>query len=140
MKVFLRAPYNYDADEVSEETGLACSDASLAVQAERDECDINTIVRRFGLTGQLPTGVKALMYGDFTGISDYRQALEVVSEADASFYAMPADVRERFRNDPALFVDFCSDPANVDEMRKLGLALPSEQPVPASQEPLNGDS
>ena len=40
---------------------------------------------------------------------------------------MPADVRARFNNDPALFVDFCSDEANLDEMRKLGLAVPASQ-------------
>lgn len=136
-KVFLRAPYGYDGDAVSRETSLVCDDPSLAVQAERDECDINTIVRRFGLTGDLPVGVRRPSYGDFTGVSDYRSALEMLELANQSFYSMPAEVRSRFDNDPALFVDFCSDPSNLEEMRKLGLAV--EQPVPASQEPVQSD-
>lgn len=123
---FFRTAYNYDTDAVSRETALVCDDPSLAVQSEADECDINTIVRRFGLTGVLPSGVRAPTYGDFTGVSDYREALEAIEAADESFYSMPADVRSRFQNDPARFVDFCSDPANLDEARRLGLAPPDE--------------
>ena len=52
--VFLRTPYNYDVDEVSAETGLACFDESLTQQQFKEESDINEIVRRFGLTGQTP--------------------------------------------------------------------------------------
>lgn len=133
---FFRTAYNYDTDAVSRETSLHCQDESLAVQSERDECDINTIVFRFGLTGTMPQGVRAPMYGDFTGVRDYREALEAISAADEAFYSLPADVRSRFANNPALFVDFCSDPANLDEMRKLGLAV--AQPVPASQQPSLG--
>lgn len=124
-KLFFRTPFNYDRDDVSRETGLICDDPSLAVQSERDECDINTIVKRFGLTGELPSGVRRPSYGDFVGVSDYREALEVIQQADDSFMTMPADVRARFKNDPALFVDFCSDEANIEEMRKLGLAVPA---------------
>ena len=50
-KVFCRSEYNYDRDKVSEETGLNCKDLSLAKQSFADECDINNIVKRFGLTG-----------------------------------------------------------------------------------------
>ena len=42
-----------DMDEASVEAGLECKDDSLAVQSQRDEADINTIVRRFGLSGEL---------------------------------------------------------------------------------------
>ena len=128
MKVpFFRTGYNYDADEVSRETSLICDDESLAVQSERDECDINTIVRRFGLTGHLPVGVRMPTYGDFVGVSDYQTALHAIMDADEAFMAMPAEVRERFGNDPAAFVDFCGDPANMEEARKLGLVPPASQ-------------
>lgn len=126
---FFRSPYNYDTDAASHEAGLLCEDESLAVQSERDDCDINTIVKRFGLTGTLPFGVRQPTYGDFTGVFDYQSALAAISAADDSFYEMPADVRSRFDNDPAKFVDFCSDPANLDEMRKLGLAVSPASPA-----------
>ncbi|WNK14351.1 MAG: internal scaffolding protein [Microvirus sp.] len=127
---FLRTPYNYDRDVVSNETGLKCADVSLAVQSARDECDINTIVNRFGLTGKLPDDVRAPQSGDFTGVSSYQEALNILREAQASFMEMPANVRSRFENDPGQFVAFCDDPANLPEMDRLGL-VKKPLPVPA---------
>lgn len=123
-KVFLRTEWNYDRDAVSLATGLVTPEPSLAVQDAAEEADINTIVRRFGLTGQMPKDVRAPEYGDFTGITDYREALDAVMVADRAFAQMPADVRRRFDNDPAAFVEFCLDDANREEAAKLGLLVP----------------
>ena len=128
---FLRTPYNYDVDAVSDETGLKCEDPSLAQQHMAEECDINYIVERFGVTGQLPESpVYAPTYGDFTGIGDYRSALDAVSQANDAFMSLPANVRERFDNDPALFVDFCSstDPQDRSLAIELGLIPPPAKP------------
>lgn len=130
---FIRAPFNYDRDSASAESGLLCEDVSLAVQSERDDCDINVIMERFGHGVPLPGSLRIPTYGDFTGVSDYRSALDLISAADDSFMQLPADVRSRFQNDPARFVDFASDPRNLDEMRAMGLA--EAIPVPASQGP-----
>lgn len=123
---FMRTEYNYDREKASNDSALRCPEKSLAVQDAAEEADINTIVRRFGITGQLPNDVRPPQYGDFTGVSDYQEALNAVLEADRAFMTMPADVRARFQNDPALFVDFCSNPDNLVEMRKLGLAVPEK--------------
>jgi len=119
--VFIRTAYNYDKDKVSDETGLECKDPSLADQSAKEEVDINEIVRRFGLTGQLPANVRIPQYGDFTGINDYQEALNAIDAADEAFMSLPADVRKRFDNDPGAFVDFCSDENNREEMEKMGL-------------------
>lgn len=123
-KVEVRALFAYDTDAVSAANSLECLDPSLAQQHQAEEADINTIVKRFGLTGQLPSNVRAPMYGDFGEGMDYRSAMLAIMEARQSFMKMPADVRARFGHDPAVFVDFCSNPENLDEMRKLGLAVP----------------
>lgn len=122
--VFLRTAYNYDMNKAGDESGLACQDLSLAKQSFAEECDINTIVRRFGVTGELPVGVRAPTYGDFTGIFDFRTAMSAIAQAGEAFDEMPAEVRARFHNDPAEFVDFCSNEANRDEAIRLGLVLP----------------
>jgi len=132
---FIRAPYNYDMAKVSDETGLFCADASLAVQDAAEEADINTIVRRFGLTGQLPDAVDAPVYADFEEVLDFHSAMVAVRKAETAFMTMPADVRARFANDPGRFVDFCSDEKNLAEMKELGLTradlvLPAEPAVP----------
>ncbi len=129
--VFLRTPYNYDTMQVSNETGLECLDESLAQQHARDETDINTIVRRFGLTGELPNGVRAPQYGDFTEATDYHTAMNAVISANNAFMQLPADVRSRFNNDAGAFVDFCSDEKNRAEAQSLGLIVGSpSEPTP----------
>jgi phage internal scaffolding protein len=119
-----RAPGNYDPNTASDESALKCEDKTKTKQSFKEECDINTIVKRFGLTGELPTDIKAPQYGDFTGLHDYHEALNAIAEANEAFDAMPADVRFRFANNPGNFVDFCSDENNRAEAEKLGLTLP----------------
>lgn len=121
-KVFVRSPYNYDRRKASIASALFCRDDSLASQSSKDECDINVIVRRFGITGQMPQSLRLPTYGDFDGVMDYGSALRAIRDADASFMQLPAEVRERFGNDPARFVGFCSDAKNLPELRRMGLA------------------
>lgn len=104
-------------------SGLACGDPSLARQSQAEDADINVIVKRFGLTGKLPDNVRPPTYADFEDVWDFQTAMNAVVAAQASFMAMPADVRARFGNDPHQFVEFCSDEKNLDEMRRLGLAV-----------------
>lgn len=121
---FVRSANNYDTDLVSEATGLYCEDPSLADQSQCEECDINTIVRRFGLSGHMPQVRKLPEYGDYTGIDDFKSALEAVQAARDDFMSYPAALRYRFNNDPQEFLEFCCDARNLPEMRKLGLAVP----------------
>lgn len=123
-KVFCRSAYNYDMDAASDVSGLKCLDESLAKQSFAEESDINTIVRRFNLTGQLPENVAAPVYADFDEVFDYHSAMNAIAKAHEAFDEMPADIRARFQNDPALFVDFCSDDKNREEAEKLGLVIP----------------
>lgn len=138
-KPFVRTPYNYDMDIASVDSGLGFDDLSLAVQSSRDEVDINTIVRRFGLTGQLPDNVGMPQYADFEDVYDFHGAMNIVAEAKEAFMRMPAHVRARFGNDPAELVAFVSDERNRDEAVKLGIvdrpAGPAAKPVVQPVEP-----
>lgn len=129
--MFIRAPYNYDVDAASDEASLGDMGPTLTKQSFAEEVDINTIVKRFNLTGQLPEDVRMPTYADFEGIFTFQDAMDAIVSARESFDAMPAAVRLRFNNDPARFVDFCSDPSNLEEARKLGLAVPEAAPVKA---------
>lgn len=114
-----RGPYS----EPSRDSDLADFGPSLAQQSFKDDADINVLLERFKVTGQLPQGVRVPTFGDFNGVSDYRSALDAINLARDSFMSMPPDVRARFSNDPQKFLEFCSDPSNVDEARRLGLAV-----------------
>lgn len=132
---FLRTPYNYDVDKVSDETGLSCPELTLAQQNFKDECDINHIVRQFGLTGELPGKPMSPQYGDFTGVLDYHSAVNAVLAAQDDFMELPAQLRSRFNNDPAQLIDFLNNDENREEATKLGLVAakpisePSETPI-----------
>lgn len=134
---FFRSPFNYDTDLVSEETGLKCEDETLAQQQFAEEVDINTILRRFGLTGELPTGVRMPTYGDFTEVHDFHSAVNAIAIAHEAFDAMPADVRARFNNDPGAFMEFVNKDSNRDEAVRLGLVVPPA-PAPVSGAPAGG--
>lgn len=120
-EMFLRTPYNYDTDAASNESGLACEEPSLAQQHYKDECDINTILERFNITGLLPQSPLSPRYGDFTGIGDYHTALNRVFAAQQEFEALPAPIRARFDNDPAKLIEFLEDENNRPEAEELGL-------------------
>jgi phage internal scaffolding protein len=119
--VFLRTPYNYDRDAATNESGLHCEDASLAQQHFKEECDINTILEKFNITGLLPQQPLSPRYGDFTGIGDYHTALNRVFAAQDEFEALPAQIRARFGNDPAQLIEFLENSDNRPEAEELGL-------------------
>jgi phage internal scaffolding protein len=99
------------------------------------------MLERFNITGQLPAGRVQPEYGDFSGISDYHSALNAVMAAQDSFLQLPAKVRARFDNDPALFVDFASDEANRDELKAMGLLRQetAQAVVSSPSEPVEGE-
>lgn len=101
-----------------------------AKQSMKDECDVNTILARYAKTGLLtPVTTMPQAFVDVSEIGDYRSALENVRQAGELFMQLPAHIRARFGNDAAMFLDFATDPANVGEMRKMGM-LPKEQETP----------
>lgn len=107
-------------------------------QSFKDECDINSIVKKALKSGLLPDGNVNPIYGDFSDVKDYQEGLNVVLRAEAQFNALPAHVRNKFQNDPAKFLEFANNPENGREMVELGLAkvisVPSQpQEAPQSQ-------
>lgn len=134
--MFIRTPYNYDMDEASRAAGFKSTEPSMAKQSFAEECDINTIVRRFGLTGELPQNVRMPTHGDFTAVTDFKTAMDALAAANEAFEAMPAHIRARFHNDTHEFVEFCSNDENRAEAEKLGLvpakALPAAAAAPAA--------
>jgi len=119
-EVSIRTPYNYDTDLASNESGLACEDESLAVQSDKEDADINTIVRRFGLTGELPGDLAMPRSGDFVGLPDFHSAMNLVRATQEEFLRVPAHIRERFNNDPQRLMAFLDDSSNRDEAKRLG--------------------
>lgn len=124
--------------------GIGDFEESRTVQSEASEADINVIIRRYEKVGMIPVDQREPLFIDVSDIGSYRDVIEHVRAADAAFMSQPAELRARFGNDVAAWLDFCSDPNNREEMISLGL-LPKEAeaapvadaapPVPAKPGP-----
>lgn len=120
-------PYNFR--ERGDDFATHNDKESLTVQSDAKGLDINVIMDRYSQSGQLPRINSAEpQYGDFSNVGDYRDCLERIETAKATFQALPATVRKRFANDPAQFLEFATDPNNIEELTKLGLTKPKEEP------------
>lgn len=105
-------------------TQINFTDPSLTKQEFKDDTDINIIIKRASLTGELPTNKKQSIYGDCTQIPDYRSALHTVIEAENAFDSLDSKIRARFNNDPGQMISFIEDPRNRQEGVALGLFDP----------------
>lgn len=119
-----RHQYDYARDR--EEGDLAITiidDPSLTQQHFADDANLNTIMKRYGVTdGAIPpAAMDPRFFGDFTDAVDFREALDRVRAATEHFNALPADLRAQFNNDPVLLHDWVSSPDNWEEAVKLGL-------------------
>lgn len=129
--VLVRNPFTIDPDAHSLASGLECKDPSLTVQSDKDQADINNIVKQFGLTRSLPYGEQQPTYDDFTSFPyDYHDAMNTLREADNAFMELPATLRTRFHNDAGEFLDFLADGSNYEEAVRLGLLLPKDAAPP----------
>lgn len=97
----------YDAKKLSDALAIDTTlEPTLVQQQFADEVDVNTIVRRFGITREMPFGTAEGVYADFSGVTDYQSALDKISDARERFMGLPPDVRERFNNDPGELIEF----------------------------------
>lgn len=126
---------NHDPADYSNLDTIQNFGPSMTQQSQAEEADINTIVKRFGLGGTVPLNPRLPILSDFDEIFDFKTAQDAVALANSRFMSMPANIRSEFQNDPQLFVEYCSNPDNLPELRKLGLApeapTPSPTPTPA---------
>ena len=109
----------YDRDSVE---GITFTEPTLAQQHFKDECDVNNILRKYEATGlvtHVANGTPS--YGDFSSVLEFQQAQNILIEAQDAFDALPASLRKRFDNDPAVMLEFIENPDNREEAEKLGL-------------------
>lgn len=110
---------------------------SLTVQADEVN-SLQNVLKKGGMPVAVRDMAKA-QYGDFAAIPDYRDALNLVMDAQAQFMSLDASIRVKFDNDPAKFLDFIGNPANDADAVKLGLKaakLPPNTPVDSLGKPM----
>ncbi len=111
-----------------------CSkDKVLTKQSFKKETDINQIMARFVKTGIITPEALANRQATFADVSEIGDFLECqlqIKEAEKAFMTLPADLRARFKNQPAQLLDFCKDPENKEEAIELGIIQKPPEPAP----------
>lgn len=125
----------YDHKWVSDQERIDTGTETIVQQHMKEEVDINNIVRRFGLTYDLPAWRGEGMYGDFTGISDYESAVAKIRAVDDRFLAMPAEIRDRFKNDPAELVRWADSVTEAEFDAMMAPKAPVVEPVAPAIDP-----
>jgi len=136
----LYAENGYDSSQLSLETGISFPlEEDLAVQGDKDDADINVLVARFGIAGEMPPPRPGAAFGDFSEAHDFQSAMDALVGAQNAFYELPARVREEFGNDPARLIQFVqsSRPSDIARAREMGL-IPPEPPAPPAPPPPPG--
>lgn len=106
---------------------LKPSGNSLTKQNFKDGANINNILKRYKNAGLNPFYVDPTkaQFGDFTEANDLYSKMcassAIVSWAHETFNGLSADLRRKFRNDPAEMIKYIDDERNHDEAIKLGL-------------------
>lgn len=121
---FVRNQFNYNTNEVSDQSGLHTGSEGGAKQSFKEEVDINTIVKRFGIGYEMPEPVFTPGVQDFTNVQDFHTAMNLIARAKEQFEEFPAHIRARFDNNAADWADFCLDEKNRGELAEMGLLNP----------------
>lgn len=126
---------------VVKETIDCSKDPVLTVQAPREEVDINKIVKRMEKGQMIDSRIlREGVYEDVSELGDLSECIIKVQNAWDDFMTLPADVREKFENNPTKLVDFLADGNNREDAEKLGLVNPRPAGEPASIPPATGES
>lgn len=104
---------------------------SIVKKEFKDQTDINYMLKRFKVTGQIPVNKNMPQYGDVSGLKSFHDAHEIVQNAYDTFATLPAQIRKRFDNDPLSIIDFLDNPSNLEESYDLGLR---DRPQPKHEE------
>ena len=113
---------------------------SRTKQAHRDECDVNKIIAKYRKTGVVAHLNNNPQNYDYAPGVDFQEALELVQQGEDQFNSLPASIRTQFDNNPSDFVDFVSNPANHEEMIKMGLIVPTASQMPENVSAQNEQS
>ena len=107
----------------------------LTEQHHKDRVNIHTIMRKYEKTGILEhVSQYKGEYMNLAGRPEFHEAMNIIAEAQQMFETVPAEIRKKFGNDPAEYVEFMQNPENRDKIEALGLDashLPKPpEPVP----------
>lgn len=108
-------------------------DAQGAIQNQRDQVDVNVLMKRYGAAGAIPTANAVQLVGEFDMAMDLQSAIEKVERARDLFSSLPAEVRRVSENSAVRMIELASTPEGLEVLREAGLEMREKpQAAPAS--------
>lgn len=117
----------YDAHDKRLRPALVCHDVSKTDQSQAPEADINIMLERFRVTGQINVAAVPPQYGDYSQVMDFQTARQAILYAEDQFLLLPPDFREKLGHDPQNFLSYVSDPDNRAALLKKGWIVETPQ-------------
>lgn len=100
---------------------IDCAFPGKTEQAHAKDTDINYILKDYTRTGFIKHANRNQgRYDDVTGV-DFQDAMNIIATANSMFENLPSQIRKRFNQNPAEFLDFVQNPANGTEMERMGI-------------------
>lgn len=100
------------------------SDEIITEQSHKDTCDIHTIMRKYEKTGLIEhVNTRGAEYADYCDAPDFKEAMDYIANANSLFESVPARIRDQFHNNPAEYLEFMTDPSNLEKIREMGLPV-----------------
>jgi phage internal scaffolding protein len=104
-----------------------------AQQQFKDDCDINSIMRRFQKTGAIDHVAQHQPKYGIASPLDLHAAMNLVTMAESMFADLPSSLRRRFNGNATELLDFVQNPENAAEAQELGLALSDAAQIEADK-------
>ena len=113
---------------------LSCG-KSRVVKDPTDISDINEIIRRSQISGQLASAAdinpnRQAIYGDFSSGEDFEATNFKIAQLNEDFMTLPSKVRESFNNDPKNLLDAIDnpDPEIIEALAEIGIQSAHQMP------------
>lgn len=98
---------------------------SRTKQEFKEECNINNLVNRWLKAGAPPLPETGEIYGDFTNVGDFMQAVTAVQAVEDIFASLPSAIRAASDNSPAKLIEMLDENPELD-LENLGSAVGQE--------------
>lgn len=120
------------------DSGLSCPEPTLAQQQYKEQANITNIVNKYLKTGLVNMNTSPPLPDEFTAITDFHTAMNIVKRGEQAFNELPSQIRNEFENDAGAFLNALHNPANKEKFQKLGILNtpiepPTEQSSPAPE-------
>ena len=91
-----------------------CSEGGLTEQAHAKRCDVHRIVKDYQKTGFISHSVRQPpQFMDVPQAMDFREAMTIMARGQQTFEALDPNIRKRFENDPAQFLDLMGPSTDI---------------------------